>query len=52
LNLEHFFVYNFITPHITPRMPPALRGKVTDHKWNHVEPVEPIDRQPNTPSPG
>jgi hypothetical protein len=48
-NLEHsvaphFFVYNFITRHTTLRMPPALRAKVTDHKWEYEELVELIDR--------
>ena len=37
-NLEHpivlhFFVYNFITRHMTLRMPPALKAHVTDHVW-------------------
>jgi IS1 family transposase len=60
-NLEHsialhFFVYNFITRHMTIRMPPALKAHVTDHVWTFAELVEKIDadeierkarRQPN-----
>lgn len=49
-NLEHsvalhFFVYNFITRHMTLRMPPALKAKVTDHLWTYEELVELIDRE-------
>ena len=48
-NLEHsvalhFFVYNFITRHMTLRMPPALKAKVTDHMWTFEELVELIDQ--------
>jgi IS1 family transposase len=48
-NLEHsialhFFVYNFITRHMTLRMPPALKAHVTDHLWTFEELVEMIDR--------
>lgn len=48
-NLEHavalhYFVYNFITLHKTPRMPPALKAKVTDHVWTFEELVGLIDR--------
>ncbi len=48
-NLEHmvaihFFVCNFITRHMTLRMPPALKAKVTDHLWSFEEMVEMIDR--------
>ncbi len=40
----HFFVYNFITRHVTRRMPPALRAHVTDHIWTFEELVDLIDR--------
>lgn len=40
----HFFVYNFITRHMTLRMPPALKANVTDHVWSFEELVELIDR--------
>jgi IS1 family transposase len=48
-NLEHsvalqFFVYNYITPHATIRMSPALKGHVTDHAWTFEELVDLIDR--------
>jgi IS1 family transposase len=48
-NLEHsvalhFFVYNFITRHMTLRMPPALKAHVADHVWTFEELVEMIDR--------
>ena len=48
-NLEHsvalhFFVYNFITRHMTIRMPPALKAHVTDHVWTFEELVNLIDR--------
>ena len=48
-NLEHsvalhFFVYNFITRHMTIRMPPALKAHVTDHVWTYEELVSLIDR--------
>ena len=48
-NLEHsvalhFFVYNFITRHMTLRMPPALKAHVTDHVWTWEELVDMIDR--------
>jgi IS1 family transposase len=48
-NLEHsvslhFFVYNFITRHMTIRMPPALKAHVTDHAWTFEELVDLIDR--------
>lgn len=40
----HFFAYNFITRHKTPRMPPALKAGVSDHLWTYEELVELIDR--------
>jgi hypothetical protein len=40
----HFFVYNFITRHMTIRMPPALKVGVTDHVWSFEELVDLIDR--------
>jgi IS1 family transposase len=48
-NLEHsvalhFFVYNFITRHMTIRMPPALKAHAADHVWTFEELVEMIDR--------
>ena len=48
-NLEHsvalhFFVYNFITCHMSLRLPPALKAGVTDHVWTFEELVEMIDR--------
>ena len=48
-NLEHsvalhFFVYNFITRHMTLRMPPALKAHVTDHLWTFEKLVDLIDR--------
>jgi IS1 family transposase len=47
-NLEHsvalhFFVYNFITRHMSLRMPPALRARVTDHVWSFDELAELIE---------
>lgn len=55
-NLEHsvalhFFVYNFITRHVTLRMPPALKAGVADHWWTYEELVELIDRTPPLESP-
>jgi hypothetical protein len=39
----HFFVYNFITRHMTIRMPPALKAHVTDHVWTFEELVALMD---------
>jgi hypothetical protein len=48
-NLEHsvalhFFVYNFITRHLTLRTPPALKAHVTDHVRTFEELVDLIGR--------
>ena len=40
----HFFVCNFITRHMTLRMPPALKAHVTDHVRTFEELVDLIDR--------
>ncbi len=43
-NLEHsmdvgFMVYNFVKPHGTTRISPAMGAKVTDHLWSYDEVV-------------
>ena len=38
----YFFHYNFIRSHMTLRMPPALKAKVSDHVWTLEELVEKI----------
>lgn len=48
VNLEyainiHYMVYHFVTIHTTLRCTPAMKAKITDHKWSLQEVVELID---------
>lgn len=39
----HYMIYHFVTIHSTLRCTPAMRAKITDHKWSLQEVAELID---------
>jgi hypothetical protein len=40
--------YNFVRPHQTLKMPPALKAGLTDHVWTLREVAELADREENS----